>query len=255
MDVIRFIRGKDKNLPYIRSVSLKYAYSTRTVPPRSAPSLAMMEDRSGWPVSSALPVTLHQPFPRTPQKPLFGRIGPQQSLGRSRPHSTGRTACSPSFANAGRLLRASTRSPTLGWAFQRSQHCDPKGMRHCGPAQSRCNIVSVPGSPPAAAVPMVLRRVPVPASIYARDFPRLSMVQRRNGAPIPVLRSLKCPTWRWRTSGCAQQSSGVRKRRRACRPASGMRSGTPQGLLWTNSPKKWLLRCPWERLMKGDRQS
>ena len=155
-------------------------------------------------------------FPRTPQKPLFGRIGPQQPLGRSRPHSTGRTACSPSFANAGRLLRASTRSPTLGWAFQRSQHCDPKGMRHCGPAQSRCNIVSVPGSPPAAAVPMVLRRVPVPASIYARDFPRLSMVQRRNGAPIPVLRSLKCPTWRWRTSGCAQQSSGVRNRRRAC---------------------------------------
>ena len=124
MDVIRFIRGKDKNLPCSRSVSLKYAYSTRTVPPRSAPSLAMMEDRSGWPVSSALPVTLHQPFPRTPQKPLFGRIGPQQSLGRSRPHSTGRTACSPSFANAGRLLRASTRSPTPGRALQRSQHWD-----------------------------------------------------------------------------------------------------------------------------------
>ena len=63
MDVIRFIRGKDKNLPCSRSVSLKYAYSTRTVPPRSAPSLAMMEDRSGWPVSSALLATLHQPFP------------------------------------------------------------------------------------------------------------------------------------------------------------------------------------------------
>ena len=68
-----------------------------------------------------------------------------------------------------------------------------------------------------------------------------------------MLRSLKCPTQRWRRSKCAQQSSGVRERRRAPSTTARTRSGKPRGLLWTISPQKELLRCPWGRLMDGGR--
>ena len=39
--------------------------------------LAMMEGRSGRPLGSERPATVHQPSPRTPQKLLLGRNGPQ----------------------------------------------------------------------------------------------------------------------------------------------------------------------------------